>query len=383
LAEARKLTKSYCLALQDPGWHWDTEIRGLACRVYPSGKKSWYFQRTPHGQKSLGSIHEVSLEKARREAAAIKVAIRAGDNPLKKRRKIQQDTKARPTLAEAWEAFDNEYLARHTGEKHRAEANKAIRRNFLPQYGALEPKAIEKRDWLAFKRKHEVGRPHVMRQMRSYIGSFYKWMMEHDQFMDHVDVLPFFGRNDVKNVPRSRKLTNMADVARLYHALSDVEPAASALAVQFLLLSNRRGIEVRRMTHEQLDRGRSLWVIPAGQIKGGTEVRQPLTPRMIGLINKAERRGDFVFSNGGGMITLSHKFNERMIKAAGVPYISYHDIRRTISTGMEEIGIRHHVITLTEGHFDKGIEAHYQQAEKRPHDDMLDAYQRWEKTLAI
>jgi hypothetical protein len=41
------------------------------------------------------------------------------------------------------------------------------------------------------------------------------------------------------------------------------------------------------------------------------------------------------------------------------------------------------VLKLTEGHYDKGIEAHYQQATKRPLDEQLEAYQKWEQFLGV
>jgi hypothetical protein len=65
--------------------------------------------------------------------------------------------------------------------------------------------------------------------------------------------------------------------------------------------------------------------------------------------------------------------------AANIPHISFHDIRRTISTGMEKLGVPHRVISLTAGHFSTGIEEHYRQAERRPYEEMLNAYLQWEK----
>ncbi len=79
------------------------------------------------------------------------------------------------------------------------------------------------------------------------------------------------------------------------------------------------------------------------------------------------------------MIALVSKMTKGIVAAADIPHISFHDIRRTISTGMEELGVPHRVISLTAGHFSAGIEEHYRQAERRPQDEMLNAYLRWEK----
>ena len=79
------------------------------------------------------------------------------------------------------------------------------------------------------------------------------------------------------------------------------------------------------------------------------------------------------------MIALGSKMTKGMVAAANIPHISFHDIRRTISTGMEELGVPHRLISLTAGHSPAGIQEHYRQAERRPQDEMLNAYLKWKK----
>ena len=47
------------------------------------------------------------------------------------------------------------------------------------------------------------------------------------------------------------------------------------------------------------------------------------------------------------MIAPGSEMNKEMVAAANIPHISFHDIRRTISTGMKELGVPHRVISLT------------------------------------
>ena len=78
------------------------------------------------------------------------------------------------------------------------------------------------------------------------------------------------------------------------------------------------------------------------------------------------------------MIALGSEMNKEMVAAANIPHISFHDIRRTISTGMEELGVPHRVISLTPT-FCRRYRSTHRQAERRPQDEMLIAYLRWEK----
>ena len=181
----------------------------------------------------------------------------------------------------------------------------------------------------------------------------------------------------------TRKLTQQSHIQALWKALDGLEPRVLALAVNFLILSNRREIEVRRMTPQKNDFDRGLWEIPADQNKSGREIRQPLTPKTTEIIREAlgNRQSGYVFSTTQGerTVALGSKMTNAMVAAANIPHISFHDIRRTISTGMEELGVPHRIISLTAGHFSAGIEEHYQQAERRPYEEMLDAYLQWER----
>ena len=55
------------------------------------------------------------------------------------------------------------------------------------------------------------------------------------------------------------------------------------------------------------------------------------------------------------MVSLGSKMTNAMVAAAMIPNISFHDIRRTISTGAEELGVPNWVISLTAGHISAGI----------------------------
>jgi integrase len=159
-----------------------------------------------------------------------------------------------------------------------------------------------------------------------------------------------------------------------------------ALALQFKWLSNKRGIEVQRMTPDQIDWRREIWSLPDVENKAKSVV-QPLTPKMQAILREAlgNRSGGYLFSTTGGekKVSLSSKLQGAAVEAAGTPYISCHDYRRTFSTQLEEMAVPSRVISLTEGHYDRGIEAHYQQATVRPLDEQLEAYRKWEQFLGV
>ena len=80
---------------------------------------------------------------------------------------------------------------------------------------------------------------------------------------------------------------------------------------------------------------------------------------MMAIICEAlgNRQLGYVFSTTQGeqMVSLGTKMTNAMVAAAKIPYISFHDIRRTISTGTEELGVPNWVISLTARHISVGI----------------------------
>jgi len=365
----------------------DSEVKGFGLYVSPKGHKAWFFRQNPYGYTQLGSIKEKGVAKARREAAAMKDQIRAGRNPFEELKRAKREltraaTETKPTLLEAWNRYEQEVVSTKS-DSHRRNASGSMRRNFLSKFGNRAPNEITRKEFLAFREAHERARPAEMRHMKSYIVSFYKWMAESASYMDFVGEIPHLGQVKAPQNIRTRKLTQQSHIQALWKALDGLQPRVGALAVKFLILSNRRGIEVRRMTPQQIDFDRRLWEIPADQNKSGREIRQPLTPKMMAIIQEAigNRPSGYVFSTTQGerMVALGSKMTNAMVAAANIPHISFHDIRRTISTGMEELGVPHRVISLTAGHFSAGIEEHYRQAERRPQQEMLNAYLQWEK----
>jgi len=263
---------------------------------------------------------------------------------------------------------------------------RSMEKHFLADFGKRAPDEVSRREFIAFREKHEIERPAEMRQMKAYISAFYKWMAETSAYMDYVDGPPNLGKINATANIRTRKLIDETDIRSYWRALDTVTPRATALALRFKFLSNKRGIEVRRLTPDQIDFRREVWSLPDVRNKA-IGVQQPLTPTMLSLIHEAlgNRSTGYVFSTTGGekMVAFSSKITKYVAAEAGCEHISYHDYRRTFSTGLEELGVPHRVIKLTEGHYDRGIEAHYQQATVRPLDEQLAAYRKWEALLGV
>ena len=69
-------------------FRWDTEIRGFAVRVYPSGEKAFVFSYRTNGRKRLmriGRCSTMTLDQARKRVRKLDVAVSDGEDPLQDR----------------------------------------------------------------------------------------------------------------------------------------------------------------------------------------------------------------------------------------------------------------------------------------------------------
>jgi len=368
----------------------DTEVRGFRLYVSKAGSKSFGFRRNPFGYKAIGKVGEVSIGDARKIAAQWKTEFNAGRNPIEEMKRKQREmreeaTQKIPTMAEAFEQYKAMILIMKS-ESHRKNMARSMEKHFLSSFGGREVGKVSRRELIAFREKHEGKRSAEMHQMKAYISAFYKWMSETSAYMDYIEGPPNIGTvKAVRNI-RTNKLTEENDIRAYWRALDTVSPRAASLALQFKFLSNKRGIEVQRMTPDQIDFRRKIWTLPEVRFKA-KGVQQPLTPKMLELIREAlgNRSSGYVFSSTDGdkRVTFGTKIKKHLTAESKCPYISYHDYRRTFSTKLQELYVDPRVISLTEGHYDRGIEAHYQQGKQKPLDEQLDAYLKWEKLLGL
>ncbi len=71
-------------------FRWDTEIPGLAARIYPSGAKSYVFSYRANGRKRLmriGRCSTMTLDQARKRARKLDVAVSDDQDPLEARQR--------------------------------------------------------------------------------------------------------------------------------------------------------------------------------------------------------------------------------------------------------------------------------------------------------
>jgi integrase len=127
--------------------------------------------------------------------------------------------------------------------------------------------------------------------------------------------------------------------------------------VRLLMLSGQRRNEVGGMSWSELNLEQETWCIPGARTKNKRAHTIALPHGALAIIAKAERLAnkDHLFGTGrdgfGGWSRAKAALDRRIDKARGTMAAwTIHDLRRTVATGMADLGVLPHVIEAALNH---------------------------------
>ena len=177
--------------------------------------------------------------------------------------------------------------------------------------------------------------------------------------------------------PRDRILTDreLAEVIRGARKLG--RPYGTI--VEVLALTGQRRVKVARMSWDEVDLERRVWVLPAARTKNDRPHIVQLSDPALVVISAQARSGRLVFSRNG--VTPIGDFSvqkHRLDALCGVSHWRLHDLRRTMVSGMARLGVAPHVADKILNHVAgtiSGVAAVYQRHEFLK--ERRDALERW------
>jgi integrase len=230
-------------------------------------------------------------------------------------------------------------------------------------------KSIGKRDVKGVIREFEdTDRLATARLWRAYINRFFEWCRE-EYDMDTNPAETVSVAFSAADAARTRALTvdELREVLTAANTLND--PYRSFIHVLALCGQRRRETSLMRWADIDLESENPVWQIPATITKNHRPHSVPLVGVVVELIRKLPRLEKdgrvcpFVFSTDGvtpisGFSKFKTKLDEaisaaRKIKNPRVPEIehwSLHDLRRTISTRLNDSGVPPHVVEAILNH---------------------------------
>ena len=228
------------------------------------------------------------------------------------------------------------------------------------------------------------GGPGSAAEVRKWTRAMFQFAVDNELLVEN----PFADiRNRDKQRKRDRILT-MDELRTVWRVAGCMGYPWGPYLQLIMLTGDRRG-EWANAHADWLDPGCTRLEIPAAHYKTDKPQVVPLSAQAREIVSSlpGQEFGPFIFSTTGGLRPVSgfSKAKARLDKlisaetGAPLPHWVIHDLRRSMATHMERIGIAPHIIEACLGHVLKGVAGTYRHysylAEK------TDALQRWANEL--
>lgn len=313
---------------------WDTELSGFGLKVTPKGKRSFFlFYRTSdHVQRKprIGDFPELKPEQARSIAQGWLADVRKGLDPSGAR-KARRASRGDDTIADLFQDYKS-YKDRE-GRRSLKEIERIFNHDILPVLGKRKADEVTSQEVTKMLDRISERSASVAWAARRQLSAFYKWA---------IPRLPAGASNPVTNASRppavkSRdRFLSDAELKLLWQALNK-EPLHWQTALRMLILTGQRREEVLAADWSEFNLNEKTWTVPASHAKNGKEHIVPIAPSVIKLLEGLPTRSGPLFNHVSATSKAAKRIRSEM---PGVPAWRWHDLRRTIATGMQRIGVR-------------------------------------------
>ena len=376
------------LGRESPGDSFYADGDGLSVKVSRAGILTWYFTFRIGGRESasqrikLGNYPDLSLKAAREKREQCRSWLAEGKNPKHQLNVTTQETLKPVTVKEAMDYWIREYATHKRANvgKH----TEQLKKHIFPYIGDYPLSMCETRHWLECFARVRNEAPVAAGYLLQMCKQALKFCRVHRYAVSNV--LDDLTIDDVgrKQNKRDREHTRQ-ELADIWLECSGkkFKPYYSSL-LRMLVVFGCRTQELRLSRVTEWDLKDWIWTVPKEHSKGGEKILRPI-PEAIrpfievlieqhkdsGLLLGEIKKPEAVSQWGRGIYKrLGH----------AEPW-TLHDLRRTFSTTLNNMGIAPHVVEQLLGHTLGGVMAVYNRSQYLP--EKLDALNKWMERLSL
>lgn len=389
-----KITKRTLDALVDggvAGFLWDQELKGFGLKTSASGSASYVIQYRLGGREAKTKRYTIGTHgspwtpaSARSEASRLLILVAQGIDPVetdKQRRREAVDL--------AFSNYADRFAASCVGKGWTTLVQRSLRLHIQPVLRDKALPTISRSDVVAVFDRMPAHQTANRRNVFAVLRRLLRWAVSRGD----ISRSPMEGMETPPPVkPRERWLSD-AELKRVWLHVVKCHKCFGPI-VRLLIATGQRREEISGLQWQELDRDEAEMRLSGDRTKNGEPTTIPLNDLAISELDRVAR-GDrwprrgrvFATSSGAGFTAYAKgKIKlDKLISEDGGDIVSpwrLHDLRRTLATGFQRLGVRFEVTEAVLNHVGSarsGVAGIYQRHDWRP--EKRDALKLWNDHL--
>jgi integrase len=392
----KRLTDRFVQTVASPAFgravYIDAEVPGLELRVSPDGRKSWSIRYRPkrgeRKRETFGAYPARSLADARRRALSIAAAaadwIDLPEVEVRKRedeerhREEQRKAANRPrTVGDLLDEYVDRYCK--TNQRKWTLTERIFEAHVKPALGRRLLSDLRRADLVELldDLQNDKGFRAQVNRVRSQMVAALNWAIERE----YLDTNPAAAIKKRKIEASRDRVLSHDELRAIWRAADSLSDPSRSLVKTWILTGQRRD-EVRCMTWSEVDLNRAVWTLPAARNKGKRDHEIPLSPAMLTLLGDRRQPHVPVFTIDGKKPYAGQKRLKAILdRESGIASWTFHDLRRTASTGMAALHVPQDTIDRVLNHARGALAGTYNRYQYL--DEKRAALQAWSEHIAF
>lgn len=359
------------------GFLWDEDLKGFGVRILASGAATYILQYRMGGRESKTRRYTIGSHgspwtpvTARAEAERLQILVAQGVDPgdAEKQRRREAVDLAFSNYADRFtESCDPKGWGRVVEQGLRLHIKPVLRDKPLPKITRTD--VVEVFDRMPIEQ--QANRRNVFAVLRR----LFKWAISRGD----IERSPMEGMETPPAVKARDRWLNDSELRRIWVHTHKTHRCFGPI-VRLLIVTGQRREEVSSLVWAELNREERLWRLPSERAKNGEPNVVPLNDLAIAVLDgvargsKWPRSGRVFATSTGHNFTAYNKGKKKIDKLLTedggdrVPGWRLHDLRRTVATGFQRLGVRFEVTEAILNHVGmsrSGVAAIYQRHDWR------------------
>jgi len=390
-----KITKRTLDALQAgaiAGFLWDEDLKGFGVKTSANGAASYVVQYRLGGREAKTRRYTIgghgspwTPATARSEAARLLMLVAQGLDPAE-----SDKQRRREAVDLAFSNYADRFAGSCRGRGWRTLVNRSLRLHIKPVLRDKALPTITRPDVVAVFDRMPAEQVANRRNVFAVLRRLFRWAVSRGD----IPASPMEGMETPHAVkPRERWLSDK-ELARVWLHAAKCSHCFRPI-VRLLIVTGQRREEIGGLQWEELDRDEREMRLSGTRTKNGEPTSVPLNDLAIAELDQVAgseswpRRGRVFPTATGGAFTAYHKGKTKLDKLisqdGGTPVEPWrlHDLRRTLATGFQRLGVRFEVTEAVLNHVGgsrSGVAGIYQRHDWKP--EKREAMAAWNDHLS-